>query len=368
MARELEPIVKKLIEDGNIVYSFSKLGSFNQCEYGYYNTYILKNRGIDNIYSVCGSNIHNDLEQIYNGKNVDLTKSLQNTLSELDMLGVNFANDKIRNSWVADMEHFCTNFKAQEGSYITEEGFIFEIMPRVYIQGYIDIVEKHDESNISIIDFKTSSKFDKKKLIGAGRQLVLYGIAKQDKYIINKIAWYMLKYLYVCSKLKNGNINRKMCNRGKWVKEIGTDKNIKDKKTNTYKLTKSALKRELEVLGYKDFEIEIFITESINNNNLDSMPKEIRDKYWLEDCILEYEFSEDTKNEFMEFVKNTHEKIIAKDIENESDWKPLDIENDNFFCSNLCGLRLNCKYLLNFYERLKLGVTKKDSEWDELFG
>jgi len=367
LARELEPIVKKLVEDGNTVYSFSKLNTFKQCQYGFYNTYVLKNRGIDNIYSVCGSNIHNDLEMIYNGKEVNLTKSLKTTLSELDMLGVTFMNDKIRNSWVADMKHFSKNFKAKEGEYVTEEGFIFEIMPRVYIQGYIDMVEKHKDNHIDIIDFKTSSKFDKKKLVGAGRQLVLYGIAKQDKYIVDKIAWHMLKYLNICWEMKNGTIHKKMVNRGKWVKEIGTDKQAKVKGTTTYKTTKSMLKRELEGLGIKEFEIDLLLTDSVKKNNLLNLPKEIQDKYWLEDCILEYEFTEETKKEFMDFVKDTHEKILSKDSTNEADWKPMNIDGDSFFCSYLCGHRKSCKYLHEYYEKLKLGTTKKDDEWEDLF-
>lgn len=368
MARELEPIVKKLSKEGNTVYSFSKLGAFNQCQYEYYITYILGDRGIDNIYSITGSGIHSDLESIYEGKNIDLLESLNNTLSELEMLNINFMNDKVRDSWVADMEHFCENFIKPEGEYITEQGFIFEVMPKVYIQGYIDLTQKHNKDTISIFDFKTSSKFDKKKLIEAGRQLVLYGLANEDKYKIQTIAWNMLKYLYVCSVLKNGKINKKMCNRGKWVKEIGTDTKTKDKKTNTYKITKSPLKRDLESLGYQEFEIDIILSESVKNNNINNLPESVQLKYWLEDCILEYEFNKEKKNELLEYIKKTHKSIIEKNHDKEDEWQPRDIENDNFYCSNLCNHRKRCKYLMEYYERLKLGETKKDSEWEDLFG
>jgi ATP-dependent helicase/DNAse subunit B len=59
--------LEELYKQGAKVFSFSKLGTFNNCEFEYYNSYVLKNRGINNIYTELGSCLHNNIEAIYDG-------------------------------------------------------------------------------------------------------------------------------------------------------------------------------------------------------------------------------------------------------------------------------------------------------------
>jgi ATP-dependent helicase/DNAse subunit B len=42
----------ELYKQGARVFSHSKLGTFNTCEYQYYNSYVLKNRGLNNVYTL----------------------------------------------------------------------------------------------------------------------------------------------------------------------------------------------------------------------------------------------------------------------------------------------------------------------------
>ena len=60
--------VKELQAQDIEVWSISKLNTYDNCPYGYYKTYIDKDRGKDNIYSFAGSEIHDVIEDIYNDK------------------------------------------------------------------------------------------------------------------------------------------------------------------------------------------------------------------------------------------------------------------------------------------------------------
>jgi len=53
-------------------YSFSRLESFHNCKRSYYNTYVLKNRGGDNIYSYLGTVCHELTQGIIEGKETNM--------------------------------------------------------------------------------------------------------------------------------------------------------------------------------------------------------------------------------------------------------------------------------------------------------
>lgn len=55
--------LKELRDDGNTVWSISRLNNYNTCPLGYYLTYLApdRDRGIQNIYSHAGSIIHDTL-------------------------------------------------------------------------------------------------------------------------------------------------------------------------------------------------------------------------------------------------------------------------------------------------------------------
>ena len=74
--------VKELRDAGVSLWSISRLNTFNTCQYSYYKTYIEGNRGTPNIYSYMGNIVHNAIERMYNGEEVDLTNELEDGIRE----------------------------------------------------------------------------------------------------------------------------------------------------------------------------------------------------------------------------------------------------------------------------------------------
>ncbi|MEK4824486.1 PD-(D/E)XK nuclease family protein [Niallia sp. FSL W8-0951] len=351
--------LEELYESGAKVYSHSKLGTFNNCEYEYYNTYVKKNRGIDNIYTLLGSELHDNIEKIYKQESdIDKFKeSYLNKLVELDILGVKFPSEKIGDSWKADVGHFIDNFNKIDKKMLLEKLIVFEVVDGIWMQGYIDSISPSDQGKpfVNIIDWKTSSKFAGKKLNEAGRQLLMYklGLEATSNYKVDKVMWFMIKYLYVCNVQKNKKIKRKMCSRGKWVKEM-----------------RANLEKDLYNLELDDFEIELLLDKSVEDNNIDCMPQQIKDKYWLEDCFIEYEASDEKLDELKEHVIKTIAAIDSKDKNNEYDWKPIEIDKYNsFYCSTLCGHRKTCPFYKRFLEENADSFDKKNKkdDFEDLF-
>lgn len=343
-------MLDNLKKQGITVYSYSRIGSFNNCEYEYYNSYVLRDRGIVNCYTEIGSCIHDSLEAIYKDEKdkENLVEDFQSKMTELDVLDIRFPNEKIRGSFEADVNHFVNNFNKLDGKFKLEELIVFKTRDGHYFQGYIDAIRPSEKGKpyIDVIDWKTSSKFSGKKLDEAGRQLLMYklGLEQITDFKVDKVMWFMIKYVYVCSKLKNGKTKKKMCNRGKWVKEI-----------------RNPIEKEMYKLGMDEFEVEMLLDKAITDNNLDCLPKEIQDKYWLEDCFVEYDATEEKIDELNDYISNTIAAINSKDHKNEDDWKPVDINNGNsFYCSVLCGQRKKCKYYKQFLKENADGFDKKD--------
>ena len=48
----------------NDIWSFSKLSSYHNCAYAWYLTYVLHEKGEDNVYGVLGNSIHDCVESM----------------------------------------------------------------------------------------------------------------------------------------------------------------------------------------------------------------------------------------------------------------------------------------------------------------
>lgn len=337
--------MKEMRDKGIDIWSFSRINSWHNCQYEYYLNYIKRQKGKNNVYGVTGTFIHDYLEGIYNGsKEVENFKeSFQKALAENDLLGYTFPNEKIKDSFVADITHFIDNFSKLGGKFLLEQHFLFKIGD-IWMQGYVDMIHITEDKKINIIDFKTSSKFSGKKLPEAGRQLLTYKKALESttKHKVDKLYWNMLKFCYVCYLQKNGKLKQKMVNRSKWVKEM-----------------EKPFIKELSGLGYDELEIDIMMSTAIKTNSIDSLPQEIKDKYSLEDCYLEFEATDENMVELEYYVNSTIEEIEAKNHEDEKDWRPLiKDEKESFYCNVLCGYRSTCKYRKEYIE--KNDFKKKD--------
>ena len=334
-----EALVKQLRNDGKNVYSISRINAYNGCNFEYYNTYVKKNRGINNVYGELGSTIHEYVEGVYRGDITDTSnfnQAIHNKMFELDIMDLGFPSEVIKDSFVKDIDHYTKNFNKLDGEFILEKLFVTQI-GKHYLMGYIDAIRTiKDDDNVKhqVIDWKSSSKFTGNKLQSAGRQLVIYklGLEQTTDMKINEIKWAMLKYIYVCWIQQNGKVKKKMVNRGKLIKEM----------TKTFE-------KEMIKSGMDEIEVGLALMNAESTNSFDGLPSVITDKYWLEDCFVEYEATEEVIKEVEDYVVNTIEEIENKDIHNESEWKPLDFDKEGtFYCNALCSHRLTCPFIKEY--------------------
>ena len=354
---------------GAKIYSISKINTIDECLYEAYNAYILHNKGMNGVYGILGGKIHDCLEQIINKEATTdkLLPTLEEELNDLEMLGLSFpkdfkGGDSIRDNWVADMKHFCQNFVPLEGRFDTEELFIYKLADNRYVQGYIDLIRHNDDGTISIMDWKTSSEFTKEDLVHHGRQLVLYGIAKEEQgYKVRDVAWIMLKYCKVTfmgrkrANAKTLSPITKIVNRGKLIKEL-----------------KPHLEYDLTAAGYDEIDIECMLAEALEKNSLDCLPEKIQQSYKVELYVREYEITDELKEECLDYINTTADKFETLNEEEPNNFPPRSFvrvtktgteKDDSFFCSVLCNYRNSCKYIKEHNE--KLALAKEDSKWEE---
>ena len=347
MNKKSEQQVKDLRNQGVEIWSVSRLNSYNDCAYGYKNSYVGEDRtrGKDNIYSIAGSEIHDILEDIHNDKREvsELKGVYDGIITKSQLFDIKFPNENIENNWRGDIEHFVEHFEKIDKKMITEKHFLFEIIDGIWLQGYIDAMYAGDDGQVTVLDWKTSSKFTGQSLTKAGRQLLIYKMAVEattDRKV-DKVAWFMIKYVYV----KYGN-RKSMKSRRKWVEE-----------------TKNPILKALKKTGEEDFVCELMMDEAIRNNNLDNMPKEIQEMFTLEDCILYYDVTEENMVECLEYIAKTVEEISKDD-----EFSPVTIDRGTeFFCNVLCNHRDTCKYL-KAYRNNEPVVNNDIIDMDKLFG
>jgi hypothetical protein len=192
----------------DIKYSFSRLETFHSCKRSFYYNYIEKDRGGDNIYSFLGTVTH-ELTQSMIQKQITNDEAVEQFIAAVDdaeMLDLPWISDNVKNNYVNCIVHFLENYVPVENNTIRIEDY-FEIdIKGITMIGYIDLWYRI-ESDIYIVDLKTSSKFSKKDLPKKSRQLLLYAIALSEKYPDYKIhlQFNMLKYVLKKGKLLERN-------------------------------------------------------------------------------------------------------------------------------------------------------------------
>lgn len=338
--------IKELRNNGEEVWSISKINSFTQCERQFYNSYILKDRGKNNCYGLIGNQLHDYLQGIYENdkESSGFKTSFNNAIIEGELLGIDFPSETIKESFVGDIRHFIDNFTKLDGKFLLEEQVLFKLGNH-YIQGFIDMIHITPEKKLIVNDWKSSSKFTGDKLLHAGRQLVMYKLAVEEltKHNVSEVRWCMLKYVWINTKQKNGKIRKKMVNRSKLIKEM-----------------REAFTKVLKENGYDELEIDIYLDTASKTNTIKGLPDCITDIYSIEDCYLTYEVTDELVQELHDYVNNTIEMINSKDKNNPEEWTPI-IEVDekqSFYCNVLCGFRENCKARLDYVNKNEL--TKKN--------
>ena len=276
----------------NTVYSFSRLKLFNECPHAYFLTYIMKSEKMPTIYSEIGTTIHDLLEKIQEGEEISTEqrlKEFEDKVEECEMFGIEFVNNNIKERYVANIEHCLRNFKQLQGESFEIEKEIELNIGEYKLTGFVDCIIHHNDGTVSVIDFKTSSKYSKKDLDKNANQLIIYGIGlEQLGYKIRDIKWYMLKYATVKSKRGNKIIER----------------------------------RELE------------------------------DEQEYEECFIDYPYNDITKMECINWIEETIEKIESMNINDKWENKEIN-KGTSFYCQNICSVCGKCEALKQFKKDFK---------------
>ena len=356
MERIEDARLTELREQGKNIYSISRLNTLDQCPYSAYITYVLKDRGEDNIWAALGSVMHDTLQDIIdNSTPTDvLIKNLNNSIEDLDIIGLDFPKDRnggtsIRDNWIKNMTNFCQNFQVPDGKFETEQLVIYKVSDDDYVQGYIDLTRIDDEENkvISIFDWKTSSQFKGDHLIEAGRQLVLYAKAKeQEGYKINKLAWVMLKYCVVSWKQKNGKTKEKICEWRNYVSQI-----------------RPYLLDPPQAVNIDEIELDLLVDQAVQENSLAGLPAELRDQFEVKQYVRYYDYNQCVIDETLEYV-DKQIKSYKDRGQDEKNYPPKNIKNDSYFCSALCGHSSKCPYYKDYCSTF---VKSDDNDDDSLF-
>lgn len=148
---------------------------------------------------------HDLTEKLESGK-ITKEKAIEEWNLEIDMYefagDLNFPTIKSKENYIKDIELYFKNFEPLDmdrKEVLVEEEFCIDF-EGIIIRGFIDLtLIDHKKKEIEVIDYKTSSKsgFTSKNLIKKCYQLILYGIALQEKYPdykIIKCAFDLAKY------------------------------------------------------------------------------------------------------------------------------------------------------------------------------
>lgn len=367
MERATDKRLEELKASGKTVYSISRLDTINHCLYEAYRTYILHDRGENNVYGMLGGKVHDVLEAIVNGEatEADLQPAVDEELEDIDLLGLSFPKDRngedtIRQGWINNMKHFCATYKSPKnnGDLHTEELFIYETPKGNVLQGYIDLYKENKNGTISIYDYKTSSLYKGEDMKSHGRQLVLYALGKeQEGFKVKSVAWIFLKYVNISfmgkktSRSKEKTLITKTIERKKIAQEMA-----------------EYVEDALNELGIDDFDAEIILTDFKRANSFDVLPEKIKCLFKMTPAVIEYDLTDEVKEECIKYIDDTIEMW-----EGLTEYPPTSFTKvqkngkevlNIFYCEYLCSHGKQCTYLREFLDM----YDKNENEEDDMFG
>lgn len=324
------------------LWSWSRYNKYKISPYEYYLTYLtdLKPDRENSIYGASGGFAHEILEKFYlkQIKYEDMAIELEDALVTLDISDLKFdrsneeKNETIKVKYINNLKHFFNTHKVIETN-VDLERFILIKIGNYYFQGYADLIRKDNDGNFIIQDWKTSSIYKGEKAIKEAGQLILYAEGLRQLGIPTekiKICWDFLKYCNVTTQLANGKTNKREIERSKIGESL-----------------KSNAQMWLKKLGYQD-DIEYYTNLLLDTNNIESLPKDVQDKYIFDDCYVYIPLSEEIIDDLKNNIIITLDEIIVKEkqfkITNDDSlfYDSQDsIEKQSYYFANLCGWSAN---------------------------
>ena len=149
-----DAIYKPLIDD--MTWSYSRIGSYNNCPYKFYLEYIMGCKSEDMFYSSYGSFIHKLIEQYYN-KEITKPEMLMKFLTEFSsaVKGVR-PSEKVVKNYIDAGREYLLGFKEFPYNMIAVEKRVdFKISEYKFV-GYIDFLGEKD-GDLYIVDNKSRS-------------------------------------------------------------------------------------------------------------------------------------------------------------------------------------------------------------------
>jgi hypothetical protein len=325
----------------------------------------------DGIYAKSGSDIHECIEAFYKGEldHQGMLDKYEELLFENTMNGLKYdRSDEEKNKSVGDkyedcIRHFLLNHNKIPYKIKLEE-FIGSVIGDTYFQGYVDafhIEERDGKKKLVITDWKSSSIYKGDKYEHEKGQLLIYiegmhqkGIPYED--IIAR--WNFLKYVNVAVTQANGKTKVRQLERNNYV----------DKLSSSIKMW---LKKSKYAVSGEELD------KCIETNTLDYLPEDVKDKFIVNDCYVEIEFTEDDiaelKNNIIETINEIKNKTVEydglKDIDKEQAervWWQEVTDKQSFFMANLSDYssKLHKPYA-EYLENREMFLNEENKSTDE---
>lgn len=325
---------------------------------------------------------------------------------------------------------------------IALEQFIVIKVGDEYFQGYVDALTVDKDGNYTIIDWKSSSVYVGEKAKNECGQLVLYAMGLHQNgipYDKIKICWNFLKYVNVYvekpeyinliwttakgeQKVKEKLNKSKLADtlkasvkallKAEGFVKIHIDEMIEEMvQTNSIDMLPLKVKSKIQIeeikteakprviercklgedlyanvksqfkkLEYSEDETFEYLDLFMQTNDINCLPKDVREKYVVEDCYVYVELTDELLKHWETDIIDTLKMIREKEAEyektkDESIWMESmeEVEKNSYYFANLCGFSANkhkpYKKYLEHLEAEKngsiFGGVKKEDELDE---
>ena len=337
---------------GKEVFSFSKLSTFCTCNYSYYLSYIKHVKSKDSIYGKMGTIAHECSQDLVEGK-IDNDEAIDKFETNLDdainVLDLRFPTEKSGENFQECIVHFLENYKPDIKKYDIEKGFDVLIgNTKTLVMGFIDLIIYNDDGTVDVVDYKTSSKFNKHDFEKKKMQLIIYAKSLMEEgYKINRLYFNMLKYCTI-----------------KWD-EINSKKQLVHKSTMC---ERNKIGDKLKAVSKRLLKKKSKVNKMIQTNEID---EELKDVFEIVDYEVDVDFSEQSIKEMENWIDDIINTINSFGKEEEN-YKHTDIKKSSMFCKSLCGK--DCKYYkeyesndkTSYRNKKKIEIEKEDEEFDDL--
>lgn len=341
---ELEQIKKKYNVDR--LWSYSRINTFLTSPFEYALKYVdgikAKEDRRDSIYTSLGNAAHQCMEDYYTGKIQfdDMLEQFEDswlTCYDLALLKFNRSdpekNESIAEKYKLNMEGFFKNHTTYPYKLLIEMPITVNVNGNIFI-GYIDGLYKDDNGDITIIDFKSSSKYSGQALDDHSQQLKLYalGLHQSTGLPLSKIhgCFNFMKYVNIEYTQANGKCKTRTVER-----------------RNLGEALQGNLMVWIKKLGY-EAQMDEFLKMVLDNNSLEGLPEELQSKYKIHDCHVYVDTSEDAINKLVNEVSATIKDITLREQDykathNDKIWWDSEesLEAQSYYFNNLCSFSPN---------------------------